>query len=142
MKFLMMIKHAEQSPAFQPPKSLIDAMGPLVAEGFKQGWLRDTVALKGSEHGYRIRSKGGKLTVTDGPFTEAKEVVGGFAIVETTTREEAMTIARQFMELHRIHAPDFECEGEVRPLEDGEQSCVKVLETRAEEAHEASGARP
>jgi hypothetical protein len=142
VKFLMMIKHTEQSPPFEPPKSLMDAMGPLVAEGFKQGWLKDTVGLKGSEHGYRIRSKGGKLTVIDGPFTEAKEIVGGYAIVETATREEAMEIARQFMELHRIHVPDFECEGEVRPLEDSGESCVKGPETRAEEAHEASGARP
>ena len=66
----------------------------------------------------KIRSKGGKLTVTDGPFAEAKEIVGGFAIVETRTREEAMAIARQFMELHRIHVPDFECECEIRPLEE------------------------
>ena len=41
-----------------------------------------------------------------------------YAIVETRTREEALDIARQFMDLHRIHIPDFECEGEVRPLED------------------------
>jgi hypothetical protein len=71
-----------------------------------------------SEHGYRIRSKDGKLTRTDGPFAESKELVGGYAIVETKTREEAEALANQFMELHRLHVPGFECECEVRPLED------------------------
>jgi len=118
MKFMMMIKHAEQAQPFQPPQSLMDAMGVFVGEGFAKGWLKDTAGLKPTRDAVRIRSKGGKLTVTDGPFTEAKEIVGGYAIVETATREEAMAIAHRFMELHRIHIPDFECESEVRPAED------------------------
>ena len=118
MKFLMMIKHAESKTPIQPPQALMDAMGPFVEEGFKQGWLKDTAGLKRTSEATRIRSKGGKLTVTDGPFTESKEIVGGFAIVETKTREEAMDIATKFMEMHRVHAPDFECESEVRPFED------------------------
>jgi hypothetical protein len=68
--------------------------------------------------GQRIRSNGGKLTFTAGPFTEAKEVIGGFAIVKAKTREEGLELARWFMELHRIHIPDFECESEVRPFDD------------------------
>jgi hypothetical protein len=118
MKFLMMIKHAEQTQPFQPPQSLNDAMGAFVAEGFKAGWLKETAGLKPTSAGQRIRSKGGKLSFTDGPFTEAKEIVGGFAIVETRTKEEGLEIARRFMELHRIHIPDFECESEVRPFDD------------------------
>jgi hypothetical protein len=118
MKFLMMIKHAEQTQPFQPPDSLNDAMGTFVTEGFTKGWLKDTAGLKPTREGRRIRSKGGKLTVTDGPFTEAKEIVGGYAIVETKTKAEALEIAHRFMELHRIHIPDFECESEVRPAED------------------------
>jgi hypothetical protein len=89
-----------------------------MGEGFKDGWLKETAGLKPTAAGQRIRSKGGKLTMTDGPFTEAKEVVGGFAIVETKTREEALEIARRFMELHREHIPEFECESEVRPFDD------------------------
>jgi hypothetical protein len=58
------------------------------------------------------------LKVTDGPFTEAKELVGGYALVEVKSREEALQVARQFMELHRRHWPEFEGECEVRPLED------------------------
>ena len=118
MKFLMMIKHAEQTRPFEPPKSLNDAMGAFVTEGFTRGWLKDTAGLKPTKDALRIRSKGGKLTTTDGPFTEAKEIVGGYAIVETNTREEALDIANRFMELHRIHIPEFECESEVRPAED------------------------
>ena len=85
MKFLMMIKHADQAQPFQPPQSLMDAMGAFVGEGFAKGWLKDTAGLKPTREAVRIRQKGGKLTVTDGPFTEAKEIVGGYAIVETAT---------------------------------------------------------
>jgi len=118
MKFLMMIKHAEQAEPFQPPQSLMDAMGEFVTEGFTRGWLKETSGLKPTSRGRRIRSKGGKLTVTDGPFTEAKEIIGGFAIVETATHEEAMDVANRFMELHCTHIPDFECESELRPFDD------------------------
>ena len=118
MKFLMMIKHAEQTTPFQPPQSLMDAMGAFVEEGFKKGWLKDTAGLKPTKQGVRIRSKAGKLITTDGPFTETKEIIGGYAIVEAKTREEGLEIAQRFMELHRIHIPDFECESEVRPADE------------------------
>jgi hypothetical protein len=68
--------------------------------------------------GVRVRSSGGKLHVSDGPFTEAKEVVGGYALVEVKTREEALDMARQFMDLHRGRWPEFEGDCGVRPLED------------------------
>jgi hypothetical protein len=118
MKFLMMIKHAEGAPGLEHPQGLYDAMGKFVEESFKSGILKDTAGLKRTPDGWRIRSKGGKLTRTDGPFAESKEVVGGYAIVETKTRDEAEAMANQFMELHRIHVPDFECECEVRPIEE------------------------
>ena len=118
MKYLMLIKHAEQPSSTPIPQGLNDAMGEFVGEGFKQGWLKDTAGLKGTGDGFRIRSKGGKLTETDGPFTEAKEIVGGFAMVEAKSKEAARELARRFMELHRIHWPSFECECEVRPLEE------------------------
>lgn len=117
MKFLMMIKHTEAAPGLEHPQALYEAMGKFVEESFKSGILKDTAGLKRTEHGWRISSKGGKLKRTDGPFAESKEVVGGYAIVETRTKQEAEALANQFMELHRIHVPDFECEWEVRPLE-------------------------
>lgn len=116
MKFLMMIKHAEGAPGLEHPQGLYDAMGKFVDESFKSGILKDTAGLKRTPEGWRIHSKGGKLTRTDGPFAESKEVVGGYAIVETKTKAEAEALAEQFMELHRVHVPDFECECEVRPV--------------------------
>jgi hypothetical protein len=118
MKYLMLIKHSESYRSQPMPQGLLDAMGAFVAEGFKSGVLKDTAGLKETAEGLRVRSSGGKLQVTDGPFTEAKEVVGGYALVEVKSKAEALDVARQFMELHRVHWPAFEGECEVRPLED------------------------
>jgi hypothetical protein len=118
MKYLMLIKHSESYRSQSTPQGLMDAMGAFVAEGFKSGVLKDTAGLKETAEGLRVRSSGGKLQVTDGPFTEAKEVVGGYALVDVKSKEEALDVARQFMELHRVHWPAFEGECEVRPLED------------------------
>ena len=118
MKYLMMIKHSESYRGDPIPQALMDAMGEFVAESFKSGVLKDTAGLKPTAEGFRVRSSKNRLTVTDGPFTESKEVVGGYAITEFGSRDEAMKMARQFMELHRVHWPAFEGECEVRPLED------------------------
>jgi hypothetical protein len=114
----MLVKHAESFRGQAIPQGLMDAMGQFIEQGFKSGTLKDTAGLKGTEEGFRVRSSGGKLKVTDGPFTEAKEIVGGYALVEAKSREEALEMARQFMELHRVHWPAFDGECEVRPLED------------------------
>jgi hypothetical protein len=118
MKYLMMIKHSESYRGEPIPQALMDAMGEFVSESFKSGVLKDTGGLKPSSEGFRVRLSNKQLKVIDGPFTESKEVVGGYAIVEVASREEALKIARQFMELHRQHWPTFEGESEVRPLED------------------------
>jgi hypothetical protein len=118
MRYLMMIKHEEKYRNEQIPQSLMDAMGKLVEEGFKSGKLKDTAGLKPSREGFQVRNRGGKMSVTDGPFTEAKELVGGYALVDLASREEALEFARDFMELHRVHWPAFDGVCEVRPLED------------------------
>ena len=118
MKYLMMIKHAESYRGEPIPQALMDAMGEFVTESFKSGVLKDTAGLKPTADGFRVRSSRNQLKVTDGPFTEAKEIVGGYAMVEVASREEALKFARQFMELHRVHWPAFEGECEVRQLED------------------------
>lgn len=118
MKYLMLIKHAESYREDPIPQGLMDAMGEFVAESFKSGVLKDTAGLKPTAEGFRVRSSGNRLKVSDGPFTEAKEVVGGYALVEVASREEALEVARRFMELHRVHWPAFEGECEVRQLED------------------------
>ena len=113
----MLIKHAEFDRSEPIPRGLSDAMGEFVQESFKSGVLKDTAGLKPTKEGFRIRSSKNRLTVTDGPFTEAREVVGGYAMVEAASREEAMKLAKDFMEMHRVHWPAFECECEVRPLD-------------------------
>lgn len=118
MKYMMFIKSSEHYRDQPLPTALMDAMGKFVTDSFASGVLVETAGLKRSADGTRMRLKGGKLTVTDGPFTESKEIVGGFAIVNVTSREEALKVARDFMELHRIHWPAFECESEIRPFED------------------------
>jgi hypothetical protein len=116
-KYLMFIKHSENYRNEAIPQGLLDTMGEFVNESFKSGVLKDTAGLKPSAEGFRVRLNKGKLKVTDGPFTEAKEIVGGYALVEVPSREEALKVAQEFMELHRVHWPAFEGECEVRPLE-------------------------
>jgi hypothetical protein len=65
-----------------------------------------------------VRLSNRKITVVDGPFVESKEIVGGYGIMDAKSREEALALARRFMELHLKHWPTFEGECEVRPLEE------------------------
>lgn len=118
MKFLMLIQHSESYRNQQIPQALNDAMGKFVTESFASGVLKDTGGLKGTAEGFRVRLSNGKVSVKDGPFTEAKEIVGGYAIVEVPSRQEALKIAQDFMELHRVHWPEFEGTSEVRQIED------------------------
>ena len=117
MRYMMFIKHAEDYKMEEVPQSLFGAMEEFVGEAMKNGTMVDTAGLEPTAKGKKVRLSGGKLTVIDGPFTETKEVVGGYAIVEAKSYEEAMTLATRFMELHRIHWPAFVGECEVRPLQ-------------------------
>jgi hypothetical protein len=118
MKYFMFIKHTEDYRNRTPPAGLYEAMGQFVQESFKNGTLVDTGGLKPTKDGMRVRLSKGKLATTDGPFTETKEIVGGYAIVNAKSREHAREIGEQFMELHRVHWPEFEGECEIRPFED------------------------
>jgi hypothetical protein len=121
MRYMMFIKHTEDYRREEVPQSLFEAMGKFVGEAMKNGSIVDTAGLQPMAKGKRIRLAGGKLTVVDGPFAETKEVVGGYALVEAKSDDEALTFATRFMELHRIHWPAFEGECEIRPLERMEQ---------------------
>ena len=118
MKYLMLIKHSEKYRSEPIPQGLLDAMGAFVEDSFKRGILKDTAGLKPTTEAFRVSLNDRRMKVTDGPFAESKEVVGGYALMELPTREEALRIATQFMELHRIHWPAFDGECEVRPVED------------------------
>jgi len=96
-------------------------MGKFIDEMTKSGNFVSGAGLQRSAAGARVKLKGGKITVIDGPFTESKEIVGGYAIIDAKTREEALGFARRFMELHKKHWPAFEGESEVRPFEEETQ---------------------
>jgi hypothetical protein len=116
MKYLTFIRHSESYRESAPPQALMEAMGRFVQQSLKDGTLVDTGGLLPSKDGVRVRLAKGKITVTDGPFTETKEVIGGWAILEVHSRAEAIRIATEFMELHRKYWPEFEGESEVRPM--------------------------
>ena len=120
MKYLTFIRCSESYRKSSPPEALLKAMGTFVEKGFKEGTLVDTGGLKPSKDGLRVRLTNGEISVIDGPFTETKEVIGGWAILQTPTRAEVVRIATEFMELHRKHWPGFEGESEVRPMDDQE----------------------
>jgi hypothetical protein len=89
------------------------------SESYRQsGTLVDTGGLLPSKDGARVRLANGKITVTDGPFSESKEVIGGWAILKTDSKAEAVRIATEFMDLHRKYWPGFDGESEVRPMFD------------------------
>ena len=114
MRFMMIVKHAEnQGP---PPKQLMDAIAKLAEEEAKAGTMLGSGGLGPTALGARVRLSGGKVTVTDGPFTEAKEVVGGYAQFELKSKEEAVESAVRFMELHKKYWPSWEGETEVRQM--------------------------
>ena len=118
MKYLTFIRHSETFREAKPPPELMAAMGRFVDRAMKAGFLVDTGGLLPSKDGFRVRLAKGKLSVTDGPFVESKEVIGGWAILNAESRGEALRIATEFMELHRVHWPEFEGESEVRPMFD------------------------
>jgi len=118
VKYLTFIRHPESFREAGPPQALMEAMGRFVQKSLQDGSLVDTGGLLPSKEGFRIRLTEGVISMTDGPFIETKEVIGGWAILETDSRSEAVRIAQEFMELHRVHWPEFEGEAEVRPMFD------------------------
>jgi hypothetical protein len=117
---MMMAKADKSYEAGVPPSQEMEtAMGKFIEEGIKSGILLDTGGLLPSSKGARIRAAGGKLTVTDGPFAEAKELVGGYAIVQVKSKEEAIELGRQFMRVHvDVLGPSYEGECEIRQMFD------------------------
>jgi hypothetical protein len=118
MRFMMMVKADERSEEGLPPSpELIQAIGALTEEMTKSGVILEAGGLAPSASGARLRLRRGKVSVTDGPFTEAKELIGGYAILQASTREEAIALATRFLETHaQVLGPSYETELEVRQL--------------------------
>ncbi len=114
MRFMMIVKHPENSG--RPPKELMDAIARIGEEAVKAGTMVANGGLAPTAASTRVRLSRGQLSTMDGPFTEAKEVVGGFAIFELKSKEEAIEGALQFMGLHKKHWPGWEGELEIRQI--------------------------
>lgn len=116
MKYLALIRHREAYLEVEPPAALMEALSRFGERTTQDGTLLDTGGLLPSKDGFRVRLARGAVTVIDGPFTEAREVVGGWALLDVDSKAEAVRITQEFMELHYEHWPEFEGEAEVRPM--------------------------
>ena len=117
MRFMMLVKGDKDYEAGAPPRpELMAAIGALGEEMARAGKLLEMGGLAPSAMGARLNLEGGSVRVTDGPFSESKEVIGGFSILEVASKEEALAEARKFMELHRVHWPKWEGQIEIRPM--------------------------
>lgn len=114
MRFLSMIRVNENTGQV-PSERLMTEMGVLIDKWMKAGVLVDTGGLRPTAQGSRLRLRGGKISVTDGPFTETKEVIGGYAVFKADSKEQAIDLTRQFLD---VHGDEWDIECEVRQIEE------------------------
>jgi hypothetical protein len=114
MRYMVFVKMAEDVGA--PPAALVEAMGGEMQKAFADGTMVDAGGLYPPAQSTEIRLTGGTIATTDGPYTEAKEVVGGYSIIEVRSEDEAVANARRVLELHQEHWPGWEGSVEVRRI--------------------------
>ena len=117
MKFMTLVKSSESSGP--PPQALMEAIAKLGEEAARKGVMVDMGGLMPTVAGARVRLEGGKITVTDGPFSEAREVIGGYAVFDVPSREDAIYWTTRFMDVHKEHWKGWEGETEIRQLFEG-----------------------
>ncbi|MGG7571522.1 YciI family protein [Streptomyces sirii] len=116
MRFMMLLKIDENDvPDGGPSPELMAEMGKLLDEMTKAGVLLDTAGLAPTAQSTRLHLSGGKITATDGPFTEAKEVIGGYALIQAASKEEAVEWATRFL---RVHGDEWTLTSEIRQVEE------------------------
>ena len=113
-KFMTIVRGSEHHAP--PPPALFEAIDTLMKDAGKR--LVGVGGLLGSDKGARARLSKGRVTVTDGPFTEAKEVIGGFAVYDVPSLDEAKEWTRRFLDVHINHFPGWDCEVEIRQMMD------------------------
>jgi hypothetical protein len=120
MRFLSMIR-ADETTGQGPSEQLMADMGQLIDELTRSGKLVSTAGLRPTSEGLRVRlHRGGRLSVVDGPFTETKEVIAGYAIFEAPSREEALALTQRFL---KLHGDDWDLECELRQIDGPEAGC-------------------
>src|SRR5579872_5216816 len=116
MRFMLMTKLSNEN-APPPPPELYAAIGKLTGEIAHTGVLVSTGGLMHTSKGAKARLSGGKITVTDGPFAETKECIGGYAIVEVKSKEEAIELSKRFLQIHAdVMGPEYELDSEIRQM--------------------------
>ncbi|HET7365882.1 MAG TPA: YciI family protein [Burkholderiales bacterium] len=113
MRYLSMIRIDEKR-GLAPSEQLMQDMGKLIDEMIRAGVLISTAGLRPTAEGVRVRLRRGKLSTTDGPFTETKEVIGGYAVLEAKSMQEAIELTKRFL---RVHGDEWDIECEVRQLD-------------------------
>jgi hypothetical protein len=113
MRFLSMIR-IDENTGKRPSEQLMQDMGKLIEELTRSGQLISTAGLRPTAEGFRVRLRKGKLSTTEGPFTETKEVIGGYAVLEAKSKEEAIELTKRFLQ---VHGDEWDLECEVRPLD-------------------------
>jgi hypothetical protein len=119
MRFFSMIRVNENS-GMVPSEKLMSDMGKLIEEMTRAGALVSTAGLRPTSEGTGVRLARGKVSTVDGPFAETKEVIGGYAILEAKSKQEAIELTRRFL---KVHGDDWDIECEVRQLDGPEFGC-------------------
>ena len=114
MRYMVFVKMRED--VGEAPEALSGAMGAEMGALFAAGSMIDAGGLGGSAQATEIRLAGNEVTTTNGPWTEATEVAGGYAILEARSHDEAVEGARRVIELHKEHWPGWEGSVEVRQI--------------------------
>jgi hypothetical protein len=125
MRFMMIVKADPGYETGRPPDpALIAAIGKLSEDMTKRGVLLQSGGLLPSSKGARVKVSEGKMSVTDGPFAETKELIGGFAILDAASKEEAIRLGTEFMQLHvDVLGQSYEGTLEIRPMFDPGADC-------------------
>lgn len=119
MRFLSLVRVAETGQV--PSERLMAEMGRLMEEMTAKGILVETAGLRPTSEAVRLRNDHGRYSHTDGPFAEAREVIGGYAILEAPSMEEAIAATRRFLQ---VHGDEWNVECEVRQIADmGDGNC-------------------
>lgn len=110
MRYISLFTH--EGPSAPPTQEEMATMGKLIEEGMKAGWLIVTEGVLAGSQGTRVQAKDGEISVIDGPFTESKEIIGGYAILRAKSKDEAVALSKNFLrvvggngtcELHQLY---------------------------------------
>lgn len=115
MRFMALLR-ADEAVFSQAPPAVYEAMGEFAREGFTNGTLVEQGGLGPSALGAIVSLADGTITAVDGPFTETKELIGGYAVIEVHSRQEAVELGRRLLRIHQDNWPGWTGSCELRQL--------------------------